>query len=351
MSTKKIAVMGTGANGSSIGADMTRAGHDVTLIDQWPEHVEAMRANGVRIEMPNAVEVTRVKAIHCCEVATLRHKFDHVFFGVKAYDTKWATELMRPVLADNGLAVGIQNGMTVDDMAAIIGPERTLGAVIEIAANIFTPGIVERQTPPSGTWFCVGGIDARTRGREQEMLDLLSHCGKAELSKDIRSSKWMKLVANAAEVLPSAVLGIPLIEAVRLPNMRPLMEEAAREAVQTALALGHQIVPIFGKDRIEANDPEGYAVSLFDAVLEGWSLPTTRVATLQDWLKGRRGEVADINGVIVSERSRLGGDAPINRRLIEVAYRIESGELKPEPANIGLLFSPESDRRGNGSRK
>jgi glycerol-3-phosphate dehydrogenase len=34
---KKIAVLGTGANGAAIGADLTRAGLDVVLIDQWPE--------------------------------------------------------------------------------------------------------------------------------------------------------------------------------------------------------------------------------------------------------------------------------------------------------------------------
>ena len=43
--TRKIAVLGAGANGASIGADLTRAGEDVLLIEQWPAHVEAMRAN------------------------------------------------------------------------------------------------------------------------------------------------------------------------------------------------------------------------------------------------------------------------------------------------------------------
>ena len=40
---KKIAVLGTGANGSSVAADLTSNGLDVKLIDQWPEHVEKMR--------------------------------------------------------------------------------------------------------------------------------------------------------------------------------------------------------------------------------------------------------------------------------------------------------------------
>ncbi len=33
---RKIAVLGAGAIGSSIAADLTQAGLDVTVIDQWP---------------------------------------------------------------------------------------------------------------------------------------------------------------------------------------------------------------------------------------------------------------------------------------------------------------------------
>jgi len=34
-----IAIVGTGANGASIGADLTLAGEDVVFIEQWPAHV------------------------------------------------------------------------------------------------------------------------------------------------------------------------------------------------------------------------------------------------------------------------------------------------------------------------
>ena len=50
--SKKIAILGSGANGTAIGVDLVRAGLDVKLIDQWPAHVEALRANGAVINMP-----------------------------------------------------------------------------------------------------------------------------------------------------------------------------------------------------------------------------------------------------------------------------------------------------------
>lgn len=337
MAGGRIAVVGTGASGASVGADLVRAGLDVTFIDQWPAHVEAMRANGIRIVMPDETVTTPVRAMHLCDVATLREKFDVVLMAVKAYDTRWTCELIKPVLSENGLLVGLQNGMTLEDVASIVGPERTIGAVVEIASNMFEPGIVNRQTPAAGTWFGLGGYDERTKGRAAEIADIMSHAGKVEVIDDIRSAKWMKLIVNGSEFLPSAILNLPLAEAIKVPGIREVMLQSGREAMKTALALGHNPTPILGKVRIESNDPDTYVDSLLDAVLTGWTLPNTRVAPLQDWMKGRRAEVDDINGVVVEEGRKLGRPVPTNELLVEISHRIERGELKADPSNVGLL--------------
>jgi 2-dehydropantoate 2-reductase len=339
MADQRIAVVGTGANGAAIGADLVNAGLDVTFIEQWPAHVEAMRASGVRVESPDGSATTPVRALHLCEVATLQERFDVVFLGVKAYDTRWACELIKPLVAADGLVVGLQNGMTIDDVASIMGPERTIGAVIEIAGNMFEPGVVDRQTARAGTWFCVGAFDAATRGREEEVARIMRHAGAVETTEDIRSAKWMKLVANAAEMLPSAILDVPLVEALGVPGIREVMDTAGTEALDTALALGHRIVPMFGQQGIEDLPPERYAAALLDAVLAGWSLEDTRVAVLQDWMKGWRAEGEEINGLVVAEQRRLGGSAPVNERLLEIARRIEAGELKADRSNADLMLA------------
>lgn len=339
MTAQRIAIVGAGVNGAAIGADLTRAGLGVVLIDQWPAHVEAMRKYGVRVEMPDQTLVTRVRALHLCDVATLRVAFDLVLIVVKAYDTRWACELIKPLLRADGLVVGVQNGMTIDDIASIVGPERTLGSVIEVTSSLFEPGVVVRQTPPKGSWFAIGSLDASTRGREEEAAQWLRHAGAVDIVADIRSAKWMKLVVNAAEFLPSAILGLPLSEAIKTPGIREVMAASGVEAVHTALALGHRLVPILGRSRVEANDPDQYARLLLDDVLAGWTLPDTRVAVLQDWMKGRRGEGDEINGLVAREQRRLGGNARVNEKLLEIAARIESGELTPGPSNVGLLAS------------
>ena len=342
MAGPRIAVVGTGANGAGIGVDLIRAGLDVTFVDQWPANVEAMRSHGVVVEMPDETTRTTVRAFHLCEVATLRQPFDVVFIGVKAYDTRWACQLIEPLVSHGGLVVGLQNGLTHDAIAEVVGAHRTVGAVIEVSAAMFTPGVVERHTPPSGSWFGIGSFHGSTRGREEEIIDLLSHAGTAEACDDIRSAKWMKVVANCAEVVTSAILDLPLIEAAKLPGMHDFMVETGREAARTAVACGSRIVPIFGLPEVDPDDPEGFAERLLNTIYDKFALPHTLTAVLQDWRKGRRSEVDDMNGVIMREQHRLGALAPHNSWVTELAHRIERGELKNRPSNLDLLLSLEA---------
>lgn len=342
MKEQKVAIVGAGANGACIAADLVRAGLDVTVVDQWPENVETMKTKGVRVEMPDDESTeTPVRALHLCELAELRgERFDTVFVVVNAYDTRWVCELIRPHLDSNGLVIGLQNGMMIDVIADVVGSERTLGAVIEIAAAMFRPGVSERHTPPSGTWFGLGSFDPTTSGREDEVAVLLSHAGKVSVVDDIRSSKWMKLVVNCAELVTSAILDLPLLEAAKVPGMHDFMLSAGREAIQVAGDSGASVVPIFGLEDVDPGDPEGFVLAMLEAVYAQWSLPHTLTTVLQDWRKGRHSEVDELNGLVADSRRRLGGSALANERVVELAHRIEARELIPHRSNADLLLAP-----------
>lgn len=334
----RIAVLGAGANGASIGADIARHGHDVVLIDQWPAHVEAMRARGARIEMLDAVLEQPVRALHLCDVCTLRDPFDIVLLVMKAYDTRWATQLIAPYLKPDGLVAGVQNGMTVDTIAEVVGPERTIGCVIEISSTMVDPGVVQRHSPPSRSWFAVGGIHPATEGREGEVADLLRCAGRVEVVEDIRATKWMKLVSNATTLVSTALLGLSMHEAVALPAMRDLMLRSGEEALATGAALGHPMLPIFGlspEDMRGANRP---VEMLLDRLLAGFTLPHTTTTVLQDWQKGRHSEVDDLNGLVAAEAARLGRPAPVNAAIAALAHEVEKGRLKPAPGNLDRLL-------------
>jgi 2-dehydropantoate 2-reductase len=338
--TPAVAVLGTGANGAAFAADMVQAGHAVTLIDQWPENVEAIRRHGVLVDtVDGARTTTEVRVLHLCEVATLRQQFDVVFVAVKAYDSRWACELIKPYVRSDGLVAGLQNGMSVDTYAHVFGTERSLGCVVEVAAAMYTPGLVERHTPPSGTWFAVGGLYPPVHARAAELAQVLSAAGTVEVVDDIRSAKWMKLVVNAAELTPSAIVDLPLLQAAKLPGMHDFMAAAGKEAVRTALALGSRVVPIFGLADVDPQDPEAFVDRMLDAVYTQWSLPHTRTTVLQDWMKGRHSEFEEINGLVAREQERLGGHAPANSAVVELSRKIERGEIQAGPDCADLLIA------------
>ncbi len=337
MPSTRIAVLGAGANGASIGADLTVAGLDVTLIEQWPAHVEAMRARGVRIEMPDRVLETPVSTLHLCEVATLKQPFDVVLMLMKAYDSRWAAQLIEPYLADDGLLVGVQNGMTVDTIADVVGAHRTVGCVIEISSTMENPGVVRRHSGPDRSWFAVGSLSEATSGREEEIAGLLRHSGTVAVVDSIRATKWMKLVSNATVLVTTANLGLSMSEAIKVPGMRELMVASGAEALRAGVAQGYPILPIFGLEPADVVNPNTVVDTLLDALYRGFVTPNTTTTVLQDWSKSRHSEVDDLNGQVVASSAALSLNAPVNAAVVEVAGRIERGVLTPSPANLTLM--------------
>lgn len=329
----KIAVLGTGANGAGIGADMVRAGHDVTYIDQWPANVEAIREHGVTVGIAGGeTTVTPVTAYHLCQVAELRDRFDYVFVVLKAYDTRWGVELIRPLVADDGVVVGLQNGMSLDDIADIMGPERALGAVLELGANMFEPGVVDRHSGQDITWFAVGSPNPVAHAKAEGAAEILRAAGTAVVVDDIRSAKWMKLVLNAAELVPSAILDLPIRAAAEVPGMRELMLEAGHEAMRAVYADGCKAVPIFAQTEV---DPESFVEEIFGILLDVYSLPSTMTTVLHDWMKRRRSEVDQVNGLVVDVLGRE--NAPVNAAFVDIAHRIEAHEIDPGIANLAEI--------------
>ena len=47
---KRIVVFGARAIGGYTGGNLAHNGFDVTLVDPWPEHVEAIRKDGLAVE-------------------------------------------------------------------------------------------------------------------------------------------------------------------------------------------------------------------------------------------------------------------------------------------------------------
>ncbi|WP_336662274.1 ketopantoate reductase family protein [Leucobacter sp. USHLN154] len=336
MTSPRIAVFGAGANGGAIAAALARSGAEVVAIDPWPAHIEAMRDRGLTVSTGLAAVTTRVESLHACQLAETRRRFDLIVLGVKAYDTGWASLLLEPYLAPDGTVVAVQNGITLDTVAAVFGRDRVVGSVIEVAANLFTPAEIVQEAP---MWLALGGETAAAQERSLVAAEILAPTASVTVVDDIRSAKWMKLVANACELVPSAILDLPLAEAIAQPGMHEFMLACGQEALDTALAQGQRIVPIFGADATTAVlTRECYVEHLLDIVLSEYTTASTLTTVLQDWRKGRRAEVDALNGFVVDA---AGGPehAPLNHRVHRLARRIESGAHTPGPENVRWLIA------------
>lgn len=338
MTDQRIAVLGAGANGASIGADLCGAGLDVVLIEQWPAHVERIRAEGLQIITAEETVTVRPRTMHLCEVATLRERFDVVLMLMKAYDSRWAAQLIEPYLAEDGLIAGVQNGMTTETIAEVVGVQRTMGTVIEVSSTMSDPGIVHRHTGVAKSWFAVGAPGGGPAGREDEVGSLLRHSGTVQLAENISATKWMKLVSNSTLLVPSAILGLPMLDALHTPGMREIMLQAGQEALAVGMAAGHPVLPIFGLTADEVADPDRVVEIMLDKLFAGFVVPGATTTVLQDWRKSRRSEAQDLNGHVAATGARLGIPTPMNSAVVNIALRIERGELTPDPANLAMML-------------
>ena len=131
---KRIVVVGAGAVGGYVGSSLYQAGHDVTLIDPWPEHVRAINANGMNLYGMTEAErkTVKVPAIHLTEVQQLakQRPIDIALISVKSYDTIWACQMIRQYLSPAGVIVSMQNCVNEERVASVAGWGRTLGMIV-----------------------------------------------------------------------------------------------------------------------------------------------------------------------------------------------------------------------------
>ena len=103
---KRIVVVGAGAIGGYTGGNLAHNGFDVTIVDPWPEHVEAIRRDGLSLEgiTPEESVVAHPKMLHLTELQHLAKErpIDIAFISVKSYDTEWAATMIRQYLAPTG---------------------------------------------------------------------------------------------------------------------------------------------------------------------------------------------------------------------------------------------------------
>jgi 2-dehydropantoate 2-reductase len=337
----RIGIIGAGAIGCVVGGLLTRAGRDVTLIDQWPEHVERMKTAGLRLSGTCGDHVVPVKALHIHEAQGIREPFDAAFISVKSYDTEWAAHLAVTYLArPHGVVVDFQNGINDERVAAVAGRDRTLGCVITIGAGMYEPGHASR-TDSGAVGFKIGELDGRDTERARALAALMNDVAGAKMTTNLMGERWSKLATNCMANPLAGLSGLGSAEVRGEPGPRRIAIHVGAEVILVGRAAGHEVEPIYGVTAqrfVDAVRGSGREDLERDVAAGAKFLTGGRPSMLQDVMRGRRTEVDHLNGLVSREGRRLGVATPFNDAVVELVHSHGVGLLRPDPKNLEPLI-------------
>jgi 2-dehydropantoate 2-reductase len=218
---------------------------------------------------------------------------------VKTHGTAWAADVAARVLAPDGMAITIQNGLgNYEALVSAVGPERAAVGVIYVGARIDEEGELHATGP--------GRVElGRPRGagprRTFEKLVAALGGGMTVIAKDDAwPSVWRKLVTNAAVNPTTALFGYTNADLLADVAMSRVADGLAAEVARVATATG-----------VAMNEDEARGWWREMAALTG----ANRSSMLQDVQAGRPTEVDAICGAVQREGERRGVSAPLNQAM------------------------------------
>jgi len=249
----RLCVYGAGAIGGYLGVELSRAGHDVSLIARGP-HLAAIQKHGLMLQIEGETRVAKLRATDDPMQAGPQ---DAVFLTLKSHSVPAVVDTLAPLLSPHTSVVTAQNGVpwwyfhrhggpydgrrieAVDPggaTTAAIAPERAIGCVVYCSTELEAPGVIRHG---EGTRFSLGEPDRSVSGRCLALSEALVAGGlKAPVEPDLRDEIWIKLLGNAVFNPLSVLTRATLAAMCRHPGTRALAREGMLECLAIASALG-----------------------------------------------------------------------------------------------------------------
>jgi 2-dehydropantoate 2-reductase len=284
----KIAIVGTGAMGSVYAGLFASAGHEVWAIDRWREHIDAIRAKGLRLEGASG---DRTVKIHATTNPADAAACDLVILATKAMHVRAAAEALKPLLNSDTPVLSIQNGLGGPDAAAsILGRDRVMvGVVGGFGASMRGPGHAHHN---GMELVRLGEFGGPITERLKNVEALWKGAGfRVRLFDDIDQLVWEKLLCNCAYSGLCAAVECTIGEVMADADLSRVSSACATEVFSMAKTKGVKL----GFD-----DPVAYARDF------GSKIPNARPSVLLDLMARRKSEIDVINGAI---------DGPVNQAL------------------------------------
>jgi 2-dehydropantoate 2-reductase len=342
----KILFVGAGAIGSYLGAFLTRAGQDVTLIDPWAEQVETVRAKGISVTGPHDPFEARPAIYHLHEAQRLPRDFDVAFVAMKVYDTAWATQLAARHLKPEGFVVAAENCWPDPIVASVVGKERAVGLVMsKIGVASWRAGHVERGHERGGATghdvFRAGEHDGRVTPRVEQIAAMLKVVDGSKATDNLWGERWSKLCANAMGNPVQAMSGLGSFEIASSEVGRAITIHLAAESARVGLALGYTIPKINGAAAEQWADADRRETwQALDDMLRPKSASgrNWKASMAQDVAKGRPTEIDYMNGFVVEKGREAGVPTPVSAAVVETVGEIDRGQRKQAAENIGVTL-------------
>jgi 2-dehydropantoate 2-reductase len=236
----KVTIIGAGAIGGLAGSHMTRAGYDVTLVDRWREHVDAMNRDGIFIDGIRGEMRIPVKAI---TPEQLKGPLEAVLIATKAQHTPDAVRLVIPHLGATGFIVPYQNGLNIPVVEALLeesgvgGRERIVGSIPNYGGALVDPGHLEFVHEGKIELGELGGEDTARLAMLTKMLESLT---AVTVSKNIWAQIWSKEVYSN-QVVFSALADARIHETLGVERYARIAGALVREGVEIAAACGIEL--------------------------------------------------------------------------------------------------------------
>jgi 2-dehydropantoate 2-reductase len=302
----KIGIVGSGAMGSVYGALLAAAGNELWLFDQWREHVDAMRAHGLRCTGASGDRTVPVNATTDaaeagpCELGIVATKVMDIEGGVRA---------AKPMIGPETLVLTIQNGLgNVERIQRVLSPENLLfGIAGGFGAEMVGPGHVHHNGMEAVNLAELkGGITPRL----ERVAEVWRGAGfNVQTFEDLWPVVWSKLIANVAFSAVCAATGMRVGQARANEWAWGIAKACINEAAAVAAAKGIKLA---------YDDPVQW-VSDFAG-----KIPNARPSMYQDLLAGRRSEIDSIQGGVVAEGAKLGVPTPTCAFMVQLVKALEA---------------------------
>lgn len=299
---ESILIVGTGALATLFAARLAAQGHAITMLGTWDAGLEALKRDGARLadskgdERAFPVRVIRDPCTACGS--------KYAFVLVKSWQTGRAAQQLANCLAEDGLAITLQNGLGNDEILAhSLGRERVALGVTTTGATLLGPGLARAGGE--------GTITLQTHTRLGPVQQALQSAGfSVEMVADAKSLVWGKLVVNAAINPLTALLRVSNGELLKRPSARVMMKALADETAAVATA---QRVHLPFTNPIEAAESVARKTA------------ANHSSMFQDVRRGAPTEIDAICGAVARKGEQHGVPTPVNRVCWQLVHAMVAG--------------------------